>query len=135
MFSPSFRGEENQISASKPGCKRPLLILYTCILALAEIRRGIELLAAGRRRDQLEQWLENELLNSFDEANMLPITKAIGYRWAVLAARAQGRGIQPSVIDGLVAASALEYDLTLATRNVKDFAGLGVELFNPWEDT
>jgi toxin FitB len=88
-----------------------------------------------RRREQLEQWLEKELLDSFDTGNMLPVTKSIGYRWAALSARAQAKGIQPAVIDGLVAATALEYDLTLATRNVKDFAGLGVEIFNPWEIT
>jgi toxin FitB len=107
--------------------------LYVSVLTLAEIRRGIELLAPGKRRDQLEHWLEDDLLGAFDDANVLPVTRAIGYRWAVLSARAQEQGIQPSVIDGLVAASALEHDLTLATRNVKDFAGLGVEIFNPWD--
>jgi predicted nucleic acid-binding protein len=80
----------------------------------------------------LEQWFENDLLASFDGANLLPVTKAIGDRWAALSARAQGKGIQPSVIDGLIAATALEHDLTLVTRNVKDFEQLGVEIFNPW---
>ena len=51
---------------------------------------------------------------------------------AALSARAQGKGLQPSVIDGLVAATALEHDLTLVTRNVRDFEQLGVALFNPW---
>jgi len=128
----SRRGEPDQ--SVKNWLKiTPFGSLYASVLTLAEIRRGIELLAPSRRRDQLEQWLEDELLNSFDAANVLSITKAIGYRWAALMARAQEKGIQPSVIDGLVAASALEYELTLATRNVKDFAGLGVEIFNPWE--
>jgi predicted nucleic acid-binding protein len=36
-------------------------------------------------------------------------------------------------VDGLIAATALHHDLTLVTRNVKDFAGLGVEILNPWE--
>jgi len=36
-------------------------------------------------------------------------------------------------IDGVIAATALKHDLTLATRNVKDFSGLSVELLNPWE--
>lgn len=107
--------------------------LYVSVLTLAEIRRGIELLTPGTRRGQLEHWLESELLDSFEDANVLPVTKAIGYRWAELSARAQERGIQPSVIDGLIAASALEHDLALATRNTKDFVGLGVEILNPWE--
>ena len=107
--------------------------LYVSVLTLAEIRRGIELLPASKRRVQLEQWLENDLLESFDDANVLPVTKAIGDRWAVLSGRAQEKGLQPSVIDGLVAATAIEHDLTLVTRNVKDFEQLGVALFNPWE--
>jgi predicted nucleic acid-binding protein len=43
------------------------------------------------------------------------------------------RGDPQAVIDGLIAATALEHDLTLATRNVKDFLDLGVSIFNPWE--
>jgi predicted nucleic acid-binding protein len=130
----SRRGEPDQrvkgwLKAAAPGS------LYVSVLTLAEIRRGIELLHQSRRREQLERWLEKELLDSFEPGNMLPVTKAIGYRWATLSARAQAKGIQPAVIDGLVAATALEYDLTLATRNVKDFAGLGVEIFNPWDIT
>jgi len=37
------------------------------------------------------------------------------------------------VVDGFIAATALEHDLTIVTRNVKDFAGLGVTVFNPWD--
>jgi predicted nucleic acid-binding protein len=117
------------LSAAVPGS------LYVSVLSLAEIRRGIELLPTSSRRDQLERWLGIELLESFDDTNILPVTKAMGDRWATLSARAQERGIQSAVIDGLVAATALEHDLTVATRNVKDFAGLGVEIFNPWEAT
>ena len=105
--------------------------LYASVLTFAEIRRGIELLPSGKRRTQLEQWQE-EVVASF-ETRLLPVTKAIADRWAVLSAQAQRRGTPLANIDGLIAATALEYDLTLATRNVKDFAGVGVMLFNPWE--
>ena len=106
--------------------------LYASVLTLAEIRRGIEILPASKRRTQLEHWLESELLESFD-ANVLPVTKAIADRWAVLSAGAQKRGTPLSIIDGLIAATALEHELTLVTRNVKDFAGLEVIVLNPWE--
>jgi len=105
--------------------------LFTSVLTLAEIRRGIELLPSGKRRNQLEQWLE-EVGVSF-ETRLIPVTKTIADRWAVLSARAQRRGTPLANIDGLIAATALEHDLTLATRNVKDFTGLGVTIFNPWE--
>jgi predicted nucleic acid-binding protein len=50
-----------------------------------------------------------------------------------LAATAKQRGIAFKVVDAVIAATALEHDLTLVTRNVKDFAGLGVVLLNPWD--
>ena len=85
----SRRGEPDQrvkswLTSASPGS------LYVSILTLAEIRRGIELLAQGRRRTQLEQWLENDLLGSFVDANVLPVTKPIGYLWAALCARRKG---------------------------------------------
>jgi predicted nucleic acid-binding protein len=105
--------------------------LFASVLTFAEIRRGIELLPPGKRRTQLEQWQE-DLVASF-ENRLLPVTKAIADRWAVLAAQAQRQGVTLANIDGLIAATALEHDLTLVTRNVKDFAGVEVPLFNPWE--
>ena len=63
---------KNWLEAAAPGS------LYVSILTLAEIRRGIELLPISKRRDQLEQWLETELLESFEPANVLPVTRAIG---------------------------------------------------------
>ena len=128
----SRRGAPDQRVKSWLGAAAPGT-LYVSVLTLAEIRRGIELLPPSKRRDQLEHWLENDLLEPFDDANVLPVTKGIGDRWAALSARAQQKGIQPSVIDGLLAATALEHDLILVTRNVKDFEQLGVGLFNPWE--
>jgi predicted nucleic acid-binding protein len=105
--------------------------LFASVLTFAEIRRGIELLPAGKRRTQLEEWLD-DLNRSFSE-RLLPVTKAIGDRWAVLSAQAKQRGATVALIDGIIAATALEHNLTIATRNVKDFAGLGVGLVNPWE--
>lgn len=65
---------KNWLKAATPGS------LYVSILTLAEIRRGIELLPPSKRRDRLEQWLETELVESFDPANILPVTRAIGDR-------------------------------------------------------
>ena len=106
--------------------------LFTSILALAEIRRGVELLNSGKRRTQLEQWLNEELIPSFED-RVLPVTQAIADRWAVLSARLQRRGIPLATIDGLIVATALEHDLTVVTRNVKDFAAAGVSIINRWE--
>lgn len=89
-------------------------------------------LPQSKRRDELEQWLEDDLLQSFEDANVLPVTKAIGYRWAALSARAQGKGVRLALLDGLIAATALEHDLIVVTRNTKDFVASGVGVLNPW---
>jgi predicted nucleic acid-binding protein len=64
---------------------------------------------------------------------LFPVTKAIADRWAVLAAQAQRKGITFANIDGLIAATALDHDLTLVTSNVKDFARRRSAALQPWE--
>ena len=51
----------------------------------------------------------------------------------MLAGECQLKGRPLKVADGFIAATALEHDLTILTRNVKDFGDLGVALFNPWD--
>jgi predicted nucleic acid-binding protein len=63
----------------------------------------------------------------------LPVSEAIAERWGILDGESQSIGRALSVPDGLIAATALEHDLTVVTRNVKDFKELGVNLLNPWE--
>ena len=72
-------------------------------------------------------------LNQWFEDRLLPVTKAIAERWGVLSARALDKGTPLSIIDGLLAATALEHDLTVVTRNARDFTGLSVPILNPWE--
>lgn len=107
-------------------------LLWASVLSFGEIRKGIERLAAGKRRTELEQWVEGDL-NQWFEDRLLPVTKAIAERWGVLSARALAKETPLSIIDGLLAATALEHDLTVVTRNARDFTGLGVAVFNPWE--
>jgi predicted nucleic acid-binding protein len=66
---------------------------------------------------------------------VLPVTQNVGNRWGVLDGECQLRGSPLNTADGMIAATALELDLTVVTRNVKDFAGLGVTILNPWEPT
>jgi len=102
------------------------------VVSFGEIRKGIERLAAGQRRAELEEWVARELDQWFEE-RLLPVTKAVAERWGVLSARALDKGTPLPNNDGLIAATAIEHDLTLVTRNVRDFVGLEVTIVNPWE--
>ena len=105
---------------------------YISVASIAELRRGIALMDDGRRRDALAIWLANDLPARFAE-RILPIDRAVAERWGDLMAESRRSGVALSVMDGFFAATALANDLTLVTRNVKDFASFGVPLFNPWD--
>ena len=106
--------------------------LYASIITFGEIRLGIELLPEGKRRAQLERWIEHDL-HSWFEGRLLMVDEAIMDQWALLMARRQLQGRPLDILDGLLAATALCHGLNVATRNAKDFADLGVEVLNPWE--
>ena len=106
--------------------------LYLSVLTLGEIRKGIERLSepAGSLRHQaLLDWLEQEL-PIFFLGRILPVDSGVADRWGHLQAQV-GRPLP--AIDSLLAATALQHQLTLVTRNVKDFAGIDVPIINPWD--
>ena len=106
--------------------------LYLSTVSIGELRRGFVILPVSRRRTELEKWFENDLLPRF-RGRILPVTYSIAERWGILSGECQLRGTPLNVADGMIAATALEHDLTVVTRNVKDFAGLGVTVLNPWD--
>jgi predicted nucleic acid-binding protein len=105
--------------------------LYVSVLTIGEIRLGVELLPPSKRRSQLEQWLERDLPEWFED-RVLPVDESIAQQWGLLRAQAQMKGRPLSVIDALLAATALEHKLTLVSRNVSDFSVVGLDLVNPW---
>ena len=103
--------------------QRPAQALYLSVLTLGEIRKGIERLQGDARQAALLDWLEVELPRFF-WGRVLAVD-----RWG----RLQGSAGHPlPAIDSLLAATALQHDLTLVTRNTADFDDLGVRLVNPW---
>jgi len=102
--------------------------LYLSVLVLGEIRRGIERARAGElaKARALEQWL-SAVSRSFGN-RILPVDQRVAEEWGRMRAKRSA-----PVIDALLAATARVYDLTLATRNTADVAGLGAEVVNPFE--
>jgi toxin FitB len=107
-------------------------LLYLSVLTLGEIRKGLASLAQGKRRTRLETWLELELQARFAR-RILPIDAPVADRWSQLAAQAKVKGATLPVIDGLLAATALHYNLTVVSRNAADFASTHTPVLNPWE--
>lgn len=106
--------------------------MFVSVVTFGEIRLGIEDLPVGKRRAALEEWFEQGLPFWFD-AHLLPVSKSIADRWGRLAIAAKKKGVSLTTADGLIAATAAEYGLTIVTRNVNDFAKSGVMIINPWE--
>jgi toxin FitB len=108
--------------------------VFLSVMTIGEICKGIAALPVSQRRAGLEDWLDIDVRTWF-AGRILPVTEPIAERWGHLAATAKQHGKSLAVVDGVIAATALHHDLTLVTRNVKDFAGLGVPLLNPWHVT
>jgi predicted nucleic acid-binding protein len=103
--------------------------LYLSVLNFGEIRKDVEAAATAERRQALTDWLETDL-QSYFSGRILPVNHAVADRWGQLLAQAK----RPlPAIDGLLAATAIVHQLVLVTRHVNDFAGLQVEIFNPWQ--
>jgi toxin FitB len=105
--------------------------LFLSVMTLGEICKGIALLPPSQKRSDLQNWLDIDVRFWF-AGRILPVTEAIAERWGHMAASARKQGVILAVVDGVIAATALEHDLTLVTRNVKDYGSLGVTLKNPW---
>jgi len=107
-------------------------MLYLSVLTTGEIRKGLAGLAQGKRRTHLETWLEVDLQTRF-AGRILPIDGAIADRWGLIAAETKRTGKALSVIDGLLAATALHHNLTVVSRNAGDFTPAQVQVLNPWQ--
>jgi predicted nucleic acid-binding protein len=108
--------------------------VFLSVLTIGEICKGIAELPSSQKRTGLQNWLDIEVRSWF-AGRILPVTEAIAELWGHLAAAAKQKGMTLAVVDGVIAATALHHDLTIVTRNVKDFAGLGADVVNPWDDT
>ncbi len=106
--------------------------LYTSALVTGEIRFGIELLPPNSaKRAALLKWYERLL--AIMAGRVLSVNARVAEEWARLQAEAQARNHVLPTVDGLLAATARRYQLTVATDNVKDFMAAGVKIYNPFD--
>ncbi len=106
--------------------------VYLSVITIGEITKGIEKLPISKRKQELSDWLENELLVRFQD-NIIELDVNTLVYWGRLLARLEAKGRILPAIDSLIAASVLEKGLTLVTRNEADFDETDVEIINPWK--
>lgn len=102
---------------------------YLSTISLGEMVKGIELLAAGKRKKEIAAWFER--LDRWSENRLLSPTAKVMREWGHLCARQQRKGRRLPVLDSIIAATALTHDLVLVTRNTADYPS-EVPMINPW---
>lgn len=97
-------------------------------IILGELYVGILSLPRGRKQRQLEKWFGDVV----QTVECLPWDATISRRWAQLVADLQRKGETLPLLDSMIAATALQHELTVATRNTRDFERAGVQVLNPF---
>ena len=98
-------------------------------IILGELSIGVLGLPRGRKRRQLEQWFE-ALVQTIE---CLPWDTTTSWHWATLVVDLKQDGKTMPLLDGMIAATALQHDLTMVTRNTRDFKKAGIRTLNPFE--
>lgn len=106
--------------------------LYLSTITVAELRAGVALMPAGKRRDSLHENLEKRLLPLFAN-RVLPFDMACTKSYAELLATSRAAGLAVATADAFIAAIALANGFAVATRDTTPFEAAGVNVINPWE--
>jgi len=105
--------------------------LFLSVITIGELEKGIAKLPDSTKRATLEQWVRRELADRF-RGRLLAIDLGVAARWGAIVGASEARGEPLPVIDSLIAATSLQHDLTVVTRNTVDLERCGARCFNPW---
>jgi toxin FitB len=106
--------------------------LFLCTPVLAELRYGCERLAAGRRKDSLEAAIDRVEIDLY-RGRILAFDQTAAANYARLAVQRDRQGRRIELMDALIASIAMTHGAMIATRDIEAFAGLGIELINPFD--
>jgi len=112
--------------------EQPLETLYLSAISAAELRAGVALLPAGKRRRSLEKSLEHKILPLFTR-RILSFDLACSPAYAKLLAKARKAGQAVATADAFIAAIAITYNYAVATRDTQTFKAAGVQVIDPWQ--
>ncbi len=110
----------------------PVEDLFFSAVSESELRYGAAIMPAGRRRETLVADIETMLHAAF-ENRILPFDSGAARAYAFIAAKRRfaGRAVAPA--DCQIAAIARARGMEVATRNVRDFEDMGIEIIDPWD--
>ena len=106
--------------------------LFLAAQTIGELVRGARKVKDKARRERFEQWIEQDLTDQF-EGRVLAFDGPAAVLWGRLMGDGDRTGRTPATADAQIAAVAIHHELTLVTRNVKDFERFDLALFNPWD--
>ena len=113
--------------------RRAAAMLFFSAVGEAELRYGVAIMPAGRRRGAVEAAIEAMLREDF-AGRVLPFDSAAARAYAAIAATRRADGRPAALADAQMAAIARSRGMALATRNTGDFTDMGVDLLDPWTD-
>ena len=104
---------------------------FISVLTIGELHKGIEKLDKSRRKDELHNWVENDLKERFCN-RIINIDMPVVTMWGKIQGMAERIGKPMPAIDSLIAATGITHHLTVVTRNISDMKESGAVLYNPW---
>ena len=105
--------------------------IYLSVITIGEIKFGIQKVKSQVRKEQLLSWLEDDLLQRF-EGKIIDIDTQTMLKWGEINQHLQSIGRPISIMDSLIAATSMAKEMSLVTRNVKDFCDFDIEIVNPF---
>lgn len=106
--------------------------LFLAAQTIGELVRGVRKVKEVARRERFGSWIEQDLAQQF-EGRVLPFDGSTAALWGRLMGDGDRAGRTPAAADAQIAAVAIHHQLTLITRNVKDFEHFDLKMLNPWQ--
>ncbi len=106
--------------------------LHLSVISIGEIQKSLSRMGHTKKTHKIQKWLDDSLTKRF-ETRLLPLNKDILTTWGRISTSCEIKGHPLHVIDGLIAATAVQHNLTIVTRYTYDYKHLGLPILNPWE--
>ena len=105
--------------------------LFLSVITIGEIKAGIEKLDNGKKKDNILRWLEHDLLIRFED-RIIPLTVDVMLKWGEVNQNLKRIGTPLPIMDSLIGVTCQTLDITLITRNEKDFKNIDIKIINPF---